>query len=362
MAVLRKALAVIERFTRVRQLQVCRDGLGLWLNDRLQAVTFLNRYAVECGQVVSEFGADIIHAHDVLTLSCACLESRRSGIPVIYDAHELHPHTNYQLTTDTFDTIYRYESALLPACAGVITVSESIANWMREEYGVEQPTLVMNTPALDWRSHVPEFGRDIRGVLGIPPHTPLVVYVGSVTIDRGLENCVEALAYLPGVHLACVGPRYEVTARILRETAERLGLQDRLTLIDPVPSEAVVDFIRTADCSVMAIQNTCLSYYFCFPNKLLESVFSGLPVVAADLPEMRKFVERFNVGVVVDETSAASIGEGVRRLLSARADYLVTDSTRAEIAAEFGWRTQTNHLLSLYARPTSRITHGSQSA
>ena len=73
----------------------------------------------------------------------------------------------------------------------------------------------------------------------------------------------------------------------MRLAAEREGVADRLHFVDPLPSEDVVGFLEDADASVIPIQNVCLSYDFCFPNKLLESVFPGLPVAVANLVELR---------------------------------------------------------------------------
>ena len=77
---------------------------------------------------------------------------------------------------------------------------------------------------------------------------------------------------------------------------------DRYHVVDPVSSREVVSFVRDADVSVVAIQNICLSYYYCMPNKLLESVMGGLPVVVSNLPELRQLVHVNGYGEIMDET------------------------------------------------------------
>ena len=52
--------------------------------------------------------------------------------------------------------------------------------------------------------------------------------------------------------------------------------------------------LRGADLGVAPIENVCLSYYFCSPNKLFEYINAGLPVVASDFPEMRQVIQRFS--------------------------------------------------------------------
>jgi glycosyltransferase involved in cell wall biosynthesis len=119
--------------------------------------------------------------------------------------------------------------------------------------------------------------------------------------------------------------------------------------VDPRPAEEVVPYISTANCSVMAIQNICLSYYYCFPNKLLESVYAGLPVVAANLFELARFVTANEVGVIVDETSAAAVAEGIRTVLSSN-EYRPTAARLQSIESGFGWPAQASRLVKIYER------------
>jgi glycosyltransferase involved in cell wall biosynthesis len=207
----------------------------------------------------------------------------------------------------------------------------------------------MNTPSVSV-APVQTFcrGDGLRGHLGLESSTPLVVYVGSVTVDRGLALTVEAMALLPNVHFAVVGPRYEATEREMVEVARRVGVENRIHLVDAVAPDEVMGFVASADCSVIPIQNVCLSYYFCFPNKLLESVLAGLPVVVADLLELRRFIERFPVGVVVDASDPSSLAGGVERVLADPARYIPGKDTRQRIVESFGWSVQASRLLTMY--------------
>ena len=98
----------------------------------------------------------------------------------------------------------------------------------------------------------------------------------------------------------------------------------------------------------MAIQNVCLSYYFCFPNKLLESVLAGVPVAVANLPELRAFVEGHGVGVVMDETDSQSIAGAIRTVLTDPGKYRPSLEKILEIQENYGWPRQAGRLLGLY--------------
>lgn len=322
-----------------------RGRLRLDLPGEHEALRYLNDFGAACLPLIESLQPDVVHAHDLITLSGGAVAAARTGAELVYDAHELETHTNYQtLSAKTKRWIERYESVLIRR-ARVVTVCDSIADWLRDAYEIERPLVLLNAP--DVRDAGP-VATTVRRMLSLAPHVPLVVYVGSVTVDRGLELAVESLAQLPGVHLATVGWLYSETEQGMRLVAEREGVADRLHFLDPVPSKDVVGFLEDADASVIPIQNVCLSYAFCFPNKLLESVFAGLPVAVADLVELRRFVSEHGVGVVMDERTPQMIAAGLRELLDRRSDYAPSREKIAELEQRYGWPVQEQKLQHLY--------------
>ena len=313
----------------------------------VQPWVYLNEYAVATGGRLAALQPDVVHAHDLVTLSGGAAVSRATGARLVYDAHELETGTNYRfLNALTRRELRRYERALTPATAAVVTVCDSIADWLAREYLLPRPVVVLNAPD----ATAEEADGDVREILGLAPGVPLAVYVGSVTIDRGLENCARALAHAPELHLATVGPRNSAVEKTLLEIAGDCGVADRLHLVDPVPPARVTSFIRSATCSVIAIQNVCLSYAFCLPNKLLESVFAGLPVAVSDLPEMKRFVETAGCGVVMDERDPVAIARALVALAEDPERYRLRGDDLRRVTHEFGWPAQRTKLLELYAR------------
>lgn len=315
------------------------------------SILYLNQFAARATKVGESLRPDFVHAHDLVTLSCGYRLARSHGARLIYDAHELETHTNYwSLTRSHRRWIAFYEEALCRETDAVITVCESIADWLRDHYEIPRPVVVHNTPDFSRSAAVDPGKSKLREAIGIGREDSLAVYVGSVTVDRGIEECVRALAYAPYLHLAFVGPRYIETEKNIHAIANELGVTGRVHLVDPVPSADVTHFVSDADCSVVAIQNVCLSYYFCFPNKLLESVLAGVPVVVARLIELEHFVERFGVGLIADETDPCALAIAMTEVIARKAKFRPDAATRAEIVSLYGWETQRARLLDLYRR------------
>jgi len=348
-SLLRSAYGTLMRLIAAISRRLWGLTYRAWRIVHLDSILYLNQFSVRAISLARSLDPDAVHAHDLVTLSGGFAVSTDLRIPLIYDAHELETHTNYWgLSRHTRKWIEFYERYLARRCTKIITVCDSIADWLRDTYGMPRPLVVYNSPDLRADDQPANTVDTLRNRLGLASDIPLAVYVGSVTLDRGLVECVHALAFSPELHMAFVGPRYSVTEAEILGASANLGVQDRVHLVDSVPSQLVTAFVSDADCSVIPIQNVCLSYYFCFPNKLLESVLAGVPVVAARLIELERFVNRFEVGVIADETDPKSIADAIDAVIRDRSRFAPSIETRRQIAAEYGWATQSRRLLDLY--------------
>lgn len=287
---------------------------------------------------------DVVHCHDLATLPAGVAISKACNCKMVYDSHELEMHRNAKYPKVVENKRRKIEKKGIVKSDAVITVSESIADHLKHDYKIARPYVVMNAPDFDNNL----ITKNLREDIGISPGTPLAVYVGSVTINRGIDFVIRSLQHNQHLHFATVGPRRPATQVEIHELANKLGVSDRVHFVDPVPSNDVVSYISSADVSVLPIQNVCLSYYYCMPNKLLESVFAGIPVAVANLVEMRRFVETYQCGVVMDETDPESIAKAISSIISSRQDYILPEEKRLELSQKYSWATQATHLREIY--------------
>ena len=337
------------RFTRTKKYWN-RSFLGAWRKATKSAYASIEHREVTLAmqRAVAQLRPDIVHAHDLGTLSAGLTFSRLHDARLIYDSHELEMHRNATFTEQQIKQRRFEEAQGIRAADSVITVSESIASHLEEEYAIKRPLVVYNAP--DLRSQSKVVSRNIREDAGVIEGEPLCVYVGGVTVNRGLENVIRAMQVWPEMKLATVGPVRPQTKAELQDLVVGLGLQSRVRFLDPVPSDSVVRYISDADISVLAIQNVCLSYFYCMPNKLFESVFAGLPVGVAALQDMSDFVTKWGVGVVFDEQSPQSIAENLRELYLNRTNFKLSSEDIQAMAGEFSWLAQEAKLLEIYGR------------
>jgi glycosyltransferase involved in cell wall biosynthesis len=283
------------------------------------------------------FRPDIVHAHDSMIAAS-------TGAKVIYDSHELETHRNGLKPLGRIQ-IYLKEKFYLKRTNAVITVCNSISDYLAKQYNIPKPTVIMNAPDVN---RIDNNGLSLRDELMLTDATPLAVYVGKITTGRGLHELVRAMQFCKEFHVALLGPSVISIEENLTREAESLGVRDRLHLVPSVAPEIVMSYIKSADIGVIPIQDVCLSYRYCMPNKLFEMAFSGIPACVSNLPEMKAFIDRERVGITMDQTDPEDIARAMHELYQRRKDYVVDEYRLSELFKKYSWETQGHKLLNLY--------------
>lgn len=295
---------------------------------------------------------DLVHAHDANTLGVAMQVKKRSGVPFVYDAHELWEERNAQRTAGQKRKERRLLDAATKVMAGSITVSPSIQDWMTQRYDlVESPILVRNIPLARTSIAAPEQGM-LRSLAGLPSDARIVAYVGGITTGRGIDEAIESLALLSeDIHLVLLGQGTPANIAMFTAHAARRGVSDRVHFAGSVESEQVSTAAADADVSLVFTQPKNLSYTFSLPNKLFESIHAGLPVVASALPDVSALVTHYGVGELAAPDDIASMADAIQRVLEKTDVY----REKSRLAADdLTWEGEMERLFTLYNRVLQR--------
>jgi glycosyltransferase involved in cell wall biosynthesis len=293
---------------------------------------------------IARLRPDVVHAHDAAMLLPGIVGTRLTGAMLVYDSHELATSVPYRERAWAW-FVAGIERLVVPRCAAVITVSEGIAERLRRRYRLPRtPTVVRNVTALQVSG-----SGGLRASLGIDAHTPLVLHQGAPAPDRGCEVLVAAVAQVPEAQLAFLGDPEPGYAAVLRREIGAHDLQDRVTLLPSVALEQLLAHTAEADVGVTLLQDTCENHRLALPNKLFEYIAAGVPVVASDLPEIRRLIERHRVGWYVAPDDPTALAGALRGALEQRADPALRERL-ADAAAELSWPREQLRLTELYAR------------
>jgi glycosyltransferase involved in cell wall biosynthesis len=327
-------------------------ALRLWLNalaSSLDGVLFGLQAALRAGR------PDVVHAHDLNVLPAAWLVSRLWRARLVYDTHELHLYSvgMLRMRPGAWRAACRVvERACMRAADAVITVNHACARALARIHGVPRPLALYNAPRL--AESAVGAAHSLRAAAGVPAERPLAVYCGGIHPERGIEQAISALALAPGVSLALLGYGERGYLALLRERASAAGVLERLFFVPAVPPAQVSATMRDADVSLVLIQGNVLNYRFSSPNKLVESLHAGLPVIGADLPEIRRVIRAYGCGFAVDARDAGAIAAALRAVTQDAALRARMAGAAREAARRINWENEEQTLLRAYASLTAR--------
>lgn len=146
---------------------------------------------------------------------------------------------------------------------------------------------------------------------GIPDHAPVVLFVGRLARDKGVEDLAQAWAEVredrPDAHLVIVGPH---------DSRDPISEQALISLIEDkhvVLTGEVEDISMIYALADMVVLPT---YREGFPNVLLEAAAMQLPVVATSVPGCTDAVVDGVTGTLVPSRDVKALTEAILRYLN----------------------------------------------
>ena len=197
----------------------------------------------------------------------------------------------------------------------VVTVNDAIADHLAAEWRLStRPTVLLNCqPRWTPPATRPDL---IRAATGIPPERRIVLFLGRLGRERGLEVAAEAVLRLQDAALVLLG--FGAWEDRLRGRDQDDRFAGRHYTLPPVHPDEVPVWTASADASVIAVPANSLNQRLSTPNKFWESITAGVPVVVGrDLEVMRAITEREGLGTVADAADADDLARALRSLLEA---------------------------------------------
>jgi glycosyltransferase involved in cell wall biosynthesis len=270
--------------------------------------------------------------------------ARRIGAALTYDARELYPHVAATAGRPWATWFWRtLESKLVRSCDALFTVSDSIADHIAAQYGIPRPTVVENIPArkVVARSNL------LHSILGIRKEAPVVLHQGHIKRDRGCEILVRAASEVPDAHFVFLGDG--PMRPHLQALSASLGTQSRVHFLDPVEPSRLLDYSAAAAIGVTLLEDTCLNHHFALPNKLFEYLMAGTPVLASDLPEIRRVVIGFQVGRLARPGSVSDTATQLRLMLAAPTELETYAKNTRNVLETISWEKASDRFLDVFS-------------
>ena len=287
--------------------------------------------------------ADILVTNDLDTLLPNFIISRLKKSELFYDRHEYFTEVPELVSRPRIQKIWlTIEKFIFPKLKNVYTVNESIAAIYSKKYKV--PVQVVRN--LPFRPS--EKSNVIRRVdVGLPLDKKIFLFQGAgINVDRGAEEAIEAIAENENAALLFIGGGDVFNQ--LKEKVRSLKIEDKVFFIPKQPMEILYQYTSLADFGLTLDKDTNLNYRYSLPNKLFDYIQAGLPVLASDLPEVRKIVDHYNIGKITPSTSVADIAATMKQMISDAQQLALWKENLKIAAADLCWENEEKKLMQIF--------------
>lgn len=278
----------------------------------------------------------IVQANDLDTLLAARLVCFIKRKTLVYDSHELFTEVPELINRRFTKGIWKWlENRLVPGLKHCTTVSEGVANELGKRYGVKFE-VIRNLP---FRKPASDIDHWTEG--------KTIIYQGALNLGRGLERLITSMQYIDNCKLIIVGTG-DLDFK-LKLISRGFSLDDRVTFLGKIPLEQLHSITCKATLGVSLEEDLGLSYHNALPNKLFDYIQAGLPVMVSDLPEMKRLVEQYEVGLVVDnKIDAYTLAQQLKQMLKDESQLLNWHKNSLSAAKELCWEKELDKLVNLF--------------
>jgi len=304
--------------------------MKLWFE---KGVAFYVEFTIRLFFFLFKNKASLLVADDLDTLLPNYYFSKRRKIALVYDSHEIFCEVPELQETPFKKKIWeRVEKSIVPKLKYCITVNQSIANWFNQKYKTDFK-VVRNIPD---KISIDKMKK--REELNLPTDKKIILLQGAgINIQRGAEEAVEAMQYVDNAILLIIGggDAFEQLAII----SKQFSLENKIILLPKMKPEELYHYTCNADIGLSLDKATNLNYQLSLPNKLFDYIHAGIPVLASPLTEIKSFIEKYKVGICIENHSAKHIAEKMNYMLTS-ADYASWKANTQIAAKENNWENE----------------------
>lgn len=295
----------------------------------------------------------IISGHDIIGLLIGWMSNvfRMSKAKLVYDSHEFEIGRNAKRNKLQIWWITHLERFLIKRCAFSIMVNDSIADEVQRIHKLKQRPIVVRSTPEKWELH-PEKSKELREqfLKEMPGVNYLLMYHGFVTSGRGVENAIKVAARFDDVGVVVLGHTAgEAYKATLEKLIEKESMTGRVLFHDAVPHSELSDYIGAVDLSTILSDIPGKSYYYGLPNKFFESIQSLVPVLSTELPEIKRIVGQYGIGMICPVGDIDAAVECIKKLRADRELYAQMKNNLVRAKEELCWENEKMVLSDAYA-------------
>lgn len=302
--------------------------------------------------ILNKLKPDVVHAHGYRCLS-SCIATywcKRNKIPAVFTPHGIYPPRSF--ANGLIKTVYDHSfgNLLLRSSDKIMALTKHNRQLLLK-LGAPGDRIVLipngvNVNKYDKTQQCNEKTSKEQ------PEGPVLLYVGRIDWNKGLERVIEALPALvkifSHIKFLIVGPDYSGHSENLWALARELGVSKSVVMTGEVSEQQKSFYYSTADVFVLPAIYEGLSL------SLLEAMASSLPIVVT---------KSGSGGILVDDVHALLMNDCSAQEISSLVSVILGDSRLAErigknafdlVSKEFSWDRVVDKIEALYSEVCNR--------
>lgn len=336
---LEKEIELIDKIQIKRFYSYAKYGTG-----KKQLFGFL-KFVYQVYKYLKNKEYDIIHAHDLDGLIAGKLILLfKKNKKILYDSHEFFSgYDSLKINKKNFFL----EKILLKEKDFIITVSESIAQKLKQNYRIKNIEVIKNIPYYKFIKHKKNL---LRKELNIEEDKIILLYQGELIKGRGLEKLIEVLQKLTANYVIVYIGKGNYKNNLLKYANEK-GVGNRVYFKEFIENQKLVDYTNSGDIGFCLIEKKSLSYYYCLPNKLFEFIQGELPIISSNFPDLENIVLKNNIGISVNPENITEIAFAIEKIIRDKVVYSYNIKKCKKI---YNWENESKKLLKFYKKLGSK--------
>ncbi len=283
---------------------------------------------------------DYIHCNDLNALPVGLFIKfiSKKDTKVVYDCHEYETERINIKGLEKFLTKILERSLInFPDC--IITVSDSIANEYVNLYKIPKPKIVLNCPVFKKQPKCNIF----REKFDLNEQQKIFLYQGLFGNGRGINRLINVFSQFKDKEDVIIFMGYGPLYNKIKSAAEN---NINIFLHQSVDINVLLSYTSSADYGMALIDDVCLNYRYCLPNKIFEYLMAGIPFIGSNLTEMSKFIENTNTGIIAHDNSFKGIKNSINSIK--KIDTNIFEKNIKEAVKIYNWEEQEKVLKNIY--------------
>jgi len=287
--------------------------------------------------------SSIYIAEDIYTLPLVTFVAKLRRAKLYYNSREFYAFLGGLRNKKKLQAVIRaIEKFFIGKTDKVFVTGEGDAEFLQKFYGISNTIVIRNLPL----EKKPQNKINLREKFSIPTNDLILLYQGVILEGRGFKPILHSLTEVEHFHLIVLG------AGVFKDEYEKLAaeldISNRVHFLGTIEQNELINYTAAADLGLALIENISKSYYYALPNKLFEYIMAEVPVLCSNLPQMKKIVEEYKVGEVIDIEKNGELTARLKFLLMNR-DKLFEYKQNCNAASfELNWQKEYNKVKYLF--------------